>query len=183
VAAALTGCLSSSAGSTDLLPAHDLSAAVSRDLATLPDLASADLSHAPDASSDDLGLEELVVSFNTTQTATPQYAPKNVVAVWIEDSGGTFERTIGRWANVRKQYLLDWNAKAGANDMDAVSGATQPDHTQRLTATWDMLARGNLPVADGTYTIRMELADKDVSASSSNNEGTFTFNRNGTAST
>jgi hypothetical protein len=67
--------------------------------------------------------------------------------------------------------------------MDAVSGATQPDHTQRLTATWDMLARGNLPVADGTYTIRMELADKDVSAASSNNEGTFTFNRNGTAST
>jgi hypothetical protein len=117
------------------------------------------------------------------QTPMPTFAPKNVVGVWIEDSQGAFVRTIGRWAGVRKGDLVAWTAKAGANDVDAVSGATRPDHTQPLTVTWDMTARGGGAVADGVYTIRMELSDRNATMASNNNQGTFTFNRNGTAST
>jgi hypothetical protein len=58
-----------------------------------------------------------------------------------------------------------------------------PDHTARLTATWNMTARGGASVADGTYTIRMELADRDATVDTQDNEGTFSFVRNGTAST
>jgi hypothetical protein len=149
---------------------------------------SQDMTSAPvDMAGTDLGkLERMTITF--TATASPNaaksgYAPKNVDAVWIETSGGAFVKTIGRWANARRQYLLGWIAKAGNADVDAVSGASQGNY-MTLTATWDMTARAGLPApVDGVYTIRLELADGDVNSTAQNNEGTFTFNRNGTAST
>lgn len=181
------GCLGSAQtkGATDMPAPHDLAGidlAKAFDQAVAPSI---DMAQATDlATGGDLGvIEKLTVSFNTTQTATPQYAPKNVVVVWIEGpTTSTFVKTIGRWANVRKNYLLDWVAAAGSNDVDAITSATLPDHTATLTATWDMTARGGGSVADGTYTIRMELADRDSTMATQNNQGTFTFNRNGMAS-
>jgi hypothetical protein len=177
----LTGCLSDQTFQPSSSNGDFLASGSASDLGSpVPDLASdSDL-----ASPTDGPLAELLtVTFNTAQTATPQYAPRNIVAVWIEGPGGTFVKTIGRWAGIRKGYLLGWIAKAGANDMDAVSGATLADHTQKLKVTWDMTAKGGGSVADGVYTIRMELADKDVTGAAANNQGTFTFNRNGTAAT
>ncbi len=103
------------------------------------------------------------------------YAPRNVTVVWVETSTGTFVKTIARWANQRKQYLLDWVAKAGANDVDAVTSATRQDHTQQIMAIWDLKDKNGVLIPDGTYTIRMETADADVSTAASNHEGTFTF--------
>ena len=37
----------------------------------------------------------------TTTPGTGNYAPRNVVAVWVEDNNGAFVKTIGRWANTR----------------------------------------------------------------------------------
>jgi hypothetical protein len=126
------------------------------------------------------GAETLTVTFTTTASPSApnsQYDPKNVVAVWIESAGGTFVKTIGRWAATRKTKLVGWIAKAGSNDVDAVSGATNANYGT-LTAKWNVVVP-----ADGTYTIRMELADSNATQTTQNNEGTFTFNRNGTAST
>ena len=109
--------------------------------------------------------------FQTTPAGGP-YAPRNVVAVWVEDSGGNFVKTIGRWAMQRKQYLLQWTAKAGANDADAVTSATRGDHLNFIQAIWNLQNKQNVVVPDGTYTIRMELADSD---GGNTNEGTFTF--------
>jgi len=95
--------------------------------------------------------------------------------VWVEDAGGAFVKTIGRWANVRKGNLVAWTTAAGANDVDAVSGATRQNHTGTLTVTWDLKNRGGTVVPDGTYTIRMELTDKNTSSAATNNQGTFTF--------
>jgi hypothetical protein len=111
----------------------------------------------------------------TTTPAGGNYAPKNIVAVWIEDSGGVFQKTIGRWAATRKQYLLTWNQKAGANDVDAVSGATRANHSGTLTVTWDLKNKGGTVVPDGTYTIKMELADSNATSTAQLHEGTFTF--------
>jgi hypothetical protein len=131
-------------------------------------------------------LEQLTVTFTTTPSpsaAASPFDPNNVVAVWIENGAGSFVKTIGRWAATRKGNLVAWTAKAGAADVDAVSGATQPNYGT-LTVKWDMSARAGLPMpADGTYTVRMELADGDVTQPAQNNQGTFTFTRNGTAST
>jgi uncharacterized protein (TIGR03382 family) len=103
------------------------------------------------------------------------YAPRNVTVVWVEDSSGTFVKTIGRWAATRKQYLLDWVAKAGPNDVDAVTSATRQDHALQIMAIWDLKDKNGVVVPDGTYTIRMETADADATVASMNHEGTFTF--------
>jgi hypothetical protein len=118
---------------------------------------------------------QAVTATFTTTPAGGNYAPKNIVAVWIEDSTGGFQKTIGRWAAVRKQYLLTWNQKAGTNDVDAVSGATRANHNGTLTATWDLKNKNGTVVPDGTYTIHMELADSNATSTAQLHEGTFTF--------
>jgi len=127
--------------------------------------------------------EMLTVTFDTT-AAGGRYAPKHVVAVWIETTGGAFVKTIGRWANSRARYLLDWTASSGGSsvDMDAISGATIATHTAPLMVTWDLRNRAGMVVPDATYVIRMELADQNSTSTSQNNEGTFMFVKNGVAS-
>lgn len=119
----------------------------------------------------------VVVTGTTTAHGGP-YAPRNVVAIWIEDANGTFVKTIGRWANARTSRLVAWVAKAGSGDVDAVSGATRQDHTQRVTATWDLKNKAGTEVPDGTYTIRMELADSNASSPAQNDQGTYSFVKN-----
>jgi uncharacterized protein (TIGR03382 family) len=118
--------------------------------------------------------QSMITKFSTTPPGGT-YAPRNVTVVWVQDAGGAFVKTIGRWANQRKQYLLDWVAKAGANDADAVTSATRQDHTLPIMAIWDLKDRNGTVVPDGTYTIRMETADADVTVDTMNHEGTFTF--------
>jgi MYXO-CTERM domain-containing protein len=64
-----------------------------------------------------------------------------------------------------------------------VSGATIQDHTQPLTVTWDLKDRAGAIVPDGTYTIRMELADDNTTLPAQNHQGTFTFVKGPTAQT
>jgi hypothetical protein len=113
-----------------------------------------------------------------TLTTTPNgggYAPRNVVAVWIDAPGGAFVKTIGRWAAARRQHLVAWTTAAGAADADAVSGATRSNHATPLTVTWNLQDKANAVVPDGTYTIRMELADDNSNTPAQNHQGTFTF--------
>ena len=116
----------------------------------------------------------VTITFTTTPRGG-QYAPNNVVAVWIQNQAGTFVKTIGRWANARKQHLVAWTTAAGQNDADAVSGATRLSHAAPLTVTWNLLDRTAATVPDGTYTIRMELTDLNANTAGQNNQGTFTF--------
>jgi hypothetical protein len=118
----------------------------------------------------------ITVTATTTPAGGP-YAPRNVVAVWVQDSAGTFIKTIQRWSAGRTQYLLAWRALAAQNDVDAVSGATRPNHNTPLSITWDLKDRAGNVVPPGTYTIRMEVADSDATSTAQNNEGTFTFVR------
>ncbi len=116
----------------------------------------------------------LTIDATTTQ-AGGNYAPRNVLAVWVEDSAGVFIKTIDRWAESRRQYLLNWRAAAGNNDVDAISGATRVDHGSALRITWDLKNRQGIEIPDGTYRVRMELADRNSTAAAQNNQGTFTF--------
>jgi hypothetical protein len=136
---------------------------------------------APPTPGADAAAEGLTVQFDTTPNGGP-YAPKNIVAVWIEGPGGAFEKTIGRWSATRTSHLVAWVLASG-QDTDAVSGATRPSHTQRLTVTWDLKDKAGQVVPDGTYTIRMELADSNATQPAQNHQGTFTFDKNGTAAT
>jgi uncharacterized protein (TIGR03382 family) len=117
------------------------------------------------------------VTFTTTPVPAPNntYTPNNAVAVWTANGGGTFMRTIGQWVQIRQQYLVAWQAAAGTNDTDAVSGASRLSHTAPLTTLWNLRDRAGTVVPDGTYTIRMELAESNATTANQNNQGTFTF--------
>lgn len=122
---------------------------------------------------------KLTVSFRTAAVGGA-YTPQNIVAVWIEgptvgQNPGPFVKTIGRWANIRKDHLVAWQAKAGLNDADAISGATRADHQMKLEATWDLKDKAGNPVPDGTYTVRFETSDSNATSTAQNNQGTFTF--------
>jgi MYXO-CTERM domain-containing protein len=124
--------------------------------------------------------QTLTVSFETTPVGASVYAPTNVVAVWIEDSGGNFVKTIGRYSLVRTVHLVAWNAASGG-DEDAVSGATRLDHNTALSFDWKLRANGEL-VPEGTYTVRVEVADDNSTTADQNHQGSFTFEHNGEAS-
>ena len=107
----------------------------------------------------------LTVTATTSATSTPEYAPNNIVAFWIENSSGSFVKTLLAYASERKQYLVNWKSKttlAGSayNVVDAVTGATKGSHASR-TATWNGTNRSSVQVADGTYTVKMEVTDND----------------------
>jgi len=116
----------------------------------------------------------------TTASHGGKYAPTNVVAVWVEGPDG-FVKTLGRWANRRVQHLVAWTDAAGSNDTDAVSGATRASHGS-LTVGWDLKDKSGAIVPDGTYTIRMELADSNASSAGQNAQGTFSFVKGPTSS-
>jgi hypothetical protein len=118
----------------------------------------------------------------TSSAGGGAYAPRNVVAIWILSPSGSFVKTIGRWADMRKQHLVAWGAAAGT-DADAISGATRNDHGAALTATWDMKTKAGQLVGNGTYTVRLESADFNANQAGQNHQGTFTFVKSATAQT
>jgi hypothetical protein len=120
----------------------------------------------------------LTVTATTSQTSTPTYKPKNIVAMWIEDNSGNFVKTLLALAGERKQYLKSWlfvtsKAKLAYNTVDAKTGATQTSHAAR-TCTWNGKNHLSVLVADGTYTLKMELTDND---GAKQNLASFTFTK------
>lgn len=125
--------------------------------------------------------ETLTIRFGTSVGPDPKYAPRNVVAVWVETAAGAFVKTIGRWADKRRSEMTTWASAAGSSDSDAVMGATRKDHSGTLTVTWDMSARAGGTVSDGSYAIKFESADRNGGASS--NLWSYAFQKDGIART
>lgn len=120
----------------------------------------------------------LTVTATTSQTSNPQYAPRNIVAMYILDNSNKFVKTMLAYAGERKQYLVNWKsvtAIAGSpyNTVDAITGATKSSHASR-TCTWDGLSIPGASLPDGVYTIRMESTDND---GSKQNLASFTFTK------
>jgi MYXO-CTERM domain-containing protein len=107
-----------------------------------------------------------------------------VVVAWIlgaapppAEAQAPFVKTVGRWSAVRTDYLLSWRQGAGQTDVDAVTGPTRLNHTQPLTIVWNMQDRQGTVVPDGSYKVRMELAEANSLLPTQNNQGTFTFTK------
>ena len=109
----------------------------------------------------------------TTLTTNGTYAPKNVVAMWIQDSSGKFVKTMLILGSARKAHLTNWvTATPVGNSIDAITGATQSSHGTR-TCTWNATDALKKPVADGTYTVYMEMTESNTGT----RVGTFTFDK------
>ena len=113
----------------------------------------------------------------TTSSAGGNYAPRNIVAIWVEDSSGNFVKTLLAYAASRKTHLNNWETSTTSagnvyNVTDAISGATQSAHGTR-TCAWNGTDFSGKMVADGNYNLRMELTDKN----STGNSVSFTFTK------
>lgn len=118
----------------------------------------------------------LAVSVTTSSTGG-NYAPRNVLAIWVEDSSGKFVKTLLAYAATRKTHLNTWEASTTAagsvyNVTDAITGATQSSHGTR-TCTWNGKDYNGNVVADGNYNLRMELTDKNATG----NTALYTFTK------
>lgn len=108
------------------------------------------------------------INFHTS-SAGGGYAPNNILAVWVETSGGTFVRTVGDWSSLRRPNLMRWLNQSGGNDTDGMIGATRMAHSPVNNLTWDLKARGStVPVADGAYVLWFELVDANSSSGPTN---------------
>lgn len=86
------------------------------------------------------------------------YQPSHILAIWVQDGSGVFVKTSMAYAATRINELTSWASKSAKNKVDAITGPTLNSHATR-TATWNGTNVSKTVVADGTYTIKMELAD------------------------
>lgn len=113
-----------------------------------------------------------------TGTAGGNFAPNHVVAIWIENSAGTFVKTLTVYAQARAYDLTNWISVSGGNTVDAVSGATRTNHGT-IYGSWDGTDTKGITSPDGIYRLCMELTDK----SSTGNFSYFTFTKGPVAQT
>jgi len=123
---------------------------------------------------------KLTVTVTTGPFGGP-YAPRNILAIWIEDNSGKFVKTLLAYANTRKTHLNTWEASTTAvgsafNVVDATTGATQSSHGTR-TCQWNGTDYSGKLVADGDYKVRMELTDQNATG----NTASLTFTKGPTA--
>jgi hypothetical protein len=83
------------------------------------------------------------------------FAPKHVAAVWIEDDGGRFVRTILVRGLKQNKRLEAWRAASGGAMVDIVTGPTFTEWG-KITATWDGKDAAGKLVPDGAYKLRAE---------------------------
>jgi len=119
---------------------------------------------------------KLDVSVATSSTGG-NYAPRNIVAIWIEDASGNYVKTLLAYADKRIQHLNTWEKSTNSkgimyNRTDAITGATQSNHGKR-TCTWNGTDYNKNLVADGKYFVCMELTDKN----STGNYSKFEFTK------
>ncbi|MFA6402987.1 MAG: DUF2271 domain-containing protein [Salinivirgaceae bacterium] len=118
----------------------------------------------------------LTVSTTTSSTGG-NYAPKHIVAIWIETESGNFVKTLLAYGEKRKTHLNTWelsttNTGSAFNKVDAITGATQSNHGKK-SCTWNGTNVSGTIVADGNYVLWMELTDKNATG----NFSSFTFTK------
>ncbi|MCK5774601.1 MAG: DUF2271 domain-containing protein [Bacteroidales bacterium] len=119
----------------------------------------------------------LTVSASTSH-ANGNYAPTNIVAIWVEDNQGNFVKTLMAYAQTRRTHLNKWQASTDAagtefNTTDAITGATRNNHSTR-ECTWNATDYNGDIMPDGEYFIWMELTDKNATG----NYSSFAFTKN-----
>jgi PKD repeat protein len=93
-----------------------------------------------------------------TVTANGNYAPKHVLAIWIEDLSG-FVKSRKVMAVQRKQYLYTWISSSNFNTVDAITGSTISSH-QAHTVNWDCTDLDGNIVPDGDYVVWVEFTER-----------------------
>ena len=110
-----------------------------------------------------------------TVTSTVTYSNPYYYAVWINNPTGTFLRTLVMYGNNSSYYadLARWSADTNKNKTNATTGATKSS-TSTLPITWNAKDQDNsLVVADGTYTVKIEMTSESYGTASKFVTSTF----------
>lgn len=88
------------------------------------------------------------------------YSPSHVLAIWVKDELGNFVISRKVMANNQKRHLVKWVENSGQNSVNAITGATLPNHVMH-TVSWDCRdLNGNL-IPDGNYEIWIEYTSRN----------------------
>ena len=146
----------------------------------------------------------LTMTYNQPQPTTPSLnqGVKNVYAVWIENSTGTFIKTKCRYTSTTTDdHLPTWSSKCGCastsvatgaacNVTDALTGATRTTSTTPTafgakSVTWDgknvVGTLNGTTVADGTYKVWVESSWNDGANNIHNEINSFAFTKSNVA--
>lgn len=97
----------------------------------------------------------------TASTYNGRYAPRHVMAIWVESSSGTFVKTLVARAAERRQYLTNWlNATSSGNTTDANTGATLNSYSA-VNCSWNGTNVSGDVVGDGDYNLNVEYTEND----------------------
>lgn len=105
----------------------------------------------------------------TTKTQGGQYAPKNVGAIWIEDSSGKWVYTLDWWNSLLNAGWLSRYGKVKGPSFtffdpkpgpDVVTSATLPMHKTH-NVSWGLEGSSGSEVPDGDYKLVIELTEKE----------------------
>jgi len=100
------------------------------------------------------------------------FAPRNVLAIWVEDASGMPVEVLGIWAAASGRFLrrfheqwpdfsfAPWGGDAG---VDVITSATAPRHAHRMVR-WDLTDAAGRPAPDGGYSVVVEVTDSHVTS-------------------
>jgi len=101
------------------------------------------------------------VSFSVSVSNIPgNYAPRHVIAIWVEDSNGNYVNSLAVYGNQRLGYLSTWYGASKGIKGDAVTGATVSSF-RTYSVTWNLKDYNGNVVSDGTYVLKMEATSKN----------------------
>lgn len=106
---------------------------------------------------------ELKISFST-QSYGGRYGPRNVGAVWVESSDGTFLRSLKVWAQKRAMHLVKWRNASKSDKTDAITRATVSRH-QEHQLSWDRKDRKGKEMGVGDYRLHIEITEENSASS------------------
>jgi hypothetical protein len=111
------------------------------------------------------GILSVTVTTAPTGIEGKSYAPRNCVAIWIEDPAGKFVKTLLVYGQIRINQLQEWgsatmNSGFAFDRTDAITGATNMSHDS-LQCAWDGSDFNGRFMPDGKYKLMMELTDRD----------------------
>lgn len=97
----------------------------------------------------------------TTSTYSGNYAPRHVMAVWVENNSGTFVKTLKVNGSQYRRYLSNWySSTSSGNVTDATTGATLTNHGV-VSCTWNGTDVSGNVVNNGTYKVCVEFTESD----------------------
>lgn len=90
-----------------------------------------------------------------------RFRPRNVGAIYVLSSGGSFVKTLSAWGTVELHNLSDWEQVSGGNVVDAVTGATRAN-AGPASGSWDCTDTNHQPVQEGQYQVCCSFQEDDA---------------------